>query len=274
MRSEMVEKLGMDLEPVAVRLMDEKPEDAKGFKPGKWGCVMFLLAGAARGNVGAFDRETYGCPGGGVGLAFGNRYVDFPGGEAGFCRYLSTGYAAWEEGKPILEGVLPHLKNEQADNFVHGERYKRDPELVRDFINSLPIQDVAAEYVVFQPLSQMGEDETAEVVVFLADMDQFAALNFLANYARPGLDAVRLPFAAGCQASVLLPLEEAKSENPRAVAGMTDISARVHLKRQLKRDVLSFAMPWSLFKEMEANVPGSFLERPNWSQLREMAGKG
>ncbi|MBW1995430.1 MAG: DUF169 domain-containing protein, partial [Deltaproteobacteria bacterium] len=57
------------------------------------------------------------------------------------------------------------------------------------------------------------------------------------------------------------------SENPRAVVGLTDISARKYISRQLDRDLLSFAVPWKMFQEMEENVAGSFLERRTWKAL-------
>jgi uncharacterized protein (DUF169 family) len=64
MQSLVAEKLGLAYEPVAIVLTDEQPETAKQFKPGKWGCVMFMLAAAARGQEAVFDRSTYGCWGG------------------------------------------------------------------------------------------------------------------------------------------------------------------------------------------------------------------
>jgi hypothetical protein len=41
---------------------------------------MNMLASAAKGRTAVFDRETFGCTGGGVGLGFGNQYLNFPGG--------------------------------------------------------------------------------------------------------------------------------------------------------------------------------------------------
>jgi hypothetical protein len=51
------------------------------------------------------------------------------------------------------------------------------------------------------------------------------------------------------------------------VVGLTDISARENLKRQLDRDLFSFAVPWRMFLEMEGNVEGSFLQRRTWKAL-------
>ena len=111
------------------------------------------------------------------------------------------------------------------------------------------------------------------MVVFLGDMDQISALNVLANYGRRGNENVIFPFAAGCQNIGIYPFQEAKSEHPRAVLGLNDISARVAIKRMLKDDVMTFATPFSLFEEMEKNVAGSFLERGTWQQLMALKKK-
>jgi hypothetical protein len=35
------------------------------------------------------------------------------------------------------------------------------------------------------------------------------------------------------------------------------------------RDLLSFAVPFKMFLQMESNVEGSFLEKENWLQVLE-----
>jgi hypothetical protein len=106
------------------------------------------------------------------------------------------------------------------------------------------------------------------VIVFLADPDQLSALVVLANYGRGDNLNVIAPFAAGCQQIGILPYREARSERPRAVIGLTDISARKNLKKQLDRNVLSFAVPWRMFEEMEDDVEGSFLLKETWRALQ------
>ena len=54
---------------------------------------------------------------------------------------------------------------------------------------------------------------------------------------------------------------------------MNDISARVALKRILKDDLMSFAVPFRLFEEMERSVTGSFLDRETWKQLMALKQK-
>ena len=248
--------------PVAIILSDEKPEDAKQFKEGAWGCVMFMLAAATKGSVAAFDRKTFGCQGGGTGLGFGNQYKNFPGGESCFSYFLSTGNDQWETGRKTAEQVKPFLRPEAFDNFVHGERYMKSPELVKHFVEDLPTTDIPYEYVIFKPIDAVDlEKETPEVIVFLGDMDQISALSILANYGRKTNDNVIYPYAAGCMTMGIFPFKEAKSDLPKATLGLHDISARLYLKRMLKDDFMSFAVPFAMFQEMEANVAGSFLER-------------
>ncbi len=83
------------------------------------------------------------------------------------------------------------------------------------------------------------------------------------------MENVIIPWAAGCQTIGLLPFQEAKSENSRAVVGLTDISARKYVRKLLGAEYLSFAMPWEMFLEMEENVAGSFLEKHTWLSLQE-----
>jgi hypothetical protein len=173
-----------------------------------------------------------------------------------------------EQGMKVVESVKPFIREELYDNLVHGERYIKTPELVMKFIEYLPITDVPFEYVIFKPLSQIDNNkDKPQTITFLADMDQLAALVVLANYGRESSENVIIPQAAGCQSIGIYPLREAKHVNPRAVIGLVDISARVQVKRQLKDDVMSFAVPFSMFEEIEANVTGSFLERDTWQQL-------
>jgi uncharacterized protein (DUF169 family) len=268
MQSKIAESIGFKYGPVAMILTDVKPEGARQFKEGKWGCVMFLLAATARGETAAFDRKTFGCWGGGVGLGFGNQYKNFPGGEECFCYFLSVGNEQWEQGRQAAEKIQPFLRSEAYDDFLHGEKYVQSPELVKNFIECLPIVDIPFEYVVFKPLEAVDSGkEKPDVIVFLGDMDQISALTILANYHREDNENVIFPYAAGCQTIGIYPLQEAKSEKPRAVLGLSDISARVAIKRLLKEDFMSFAVPFRLFQEMEENVVGSFLERNTWKNL-------
>jgi hypothetical protein len=271
MNSQIKDALGLEFEPMAIVRTDVKPEGAKQFKEKRWGCVMFMLAAAVKGQTAVFDRATYGCQGGGVGLGFGNQYQVFPGGQECFCYFLSIGNEQWELGRQTSAQVKPFLQPDAYDDFVKGERYLKSPQLVQSFIQNLPIVDIPETYVVFKPLDAVAEgDIPPATVVFLGDMDQIAAMTILANYHRPTNDNVIFPFAAGCQSMGIYAFAEAKREQPRAVLGLNDLSARLSLKRLLKKDLMSFAVPYKLFQEMEANVAGSFIQRHTWGELRKL----
>jgi len=268
MESRIAEALKLKHAPVGLVWADEVPGNAMQFKEGKWGCVMWLVSAAAKGKTAAADRRTFGCFGGGVGLGFGNQYRNFPGGEEGFCRFLSSGNIETEEGRRVAEQVKPFMREESYDNFLHGERYVETPEKVRRFVEGLPMRDITAAYVLFKPLDAVDRDrENLSTVIFFADADQLSALVVLANYGRGDNENVTIPYAAGCQTLGIYPYREAERERPGAVVGLTDLSARLYARKQLGDGLLTFAVPLVLFDEMEKNVEGSFLERHTWQAL-------
>jgi uncharacterized protein (DUF169 family) len=138
---QLAEALKLRYEPVAACYTDAKPEGAKGFHEGKWGCVASLHVGAAKGNVYAFDRKTFGCPSGGMGIGF--KVPPRPN----LAEFLSTG----SPERP-------------------GERYWKNPELAQAFIDQLPVTDTPHEFVVFAPLSKAPCEPT--IVSVYANADQ------------------------------------------------------------------------------------------------------
>lgn len=254
MESKIARAILLKYQPVAVVFTNNKPAEALQFKEGRWGCVIGMFGGAARGRTVVFDRQTFGCLGGGVGLGFGNMYEQFPGGIE---YYLSTGNQEFCQS-PMGQAIVKNMPD-----LEHGERYFKNPSLAAEFIKQLPITDIPYQYVVFKPLSTLEEGETPEVVVFLANPDQISALFVLANYNRPGGQAVTTPFGAGCHTICLIPYHESKKEHPQAVIGLMDISVR----KRVDKEVLSFAVPYKMFLEMEANVEESFLTHTTWGDV-------
>jgi uncharacterized protein (DUF169 family) len=237
MKSRIAKELKLKYSPVAVLFTDEKPVGAAQFEEGRWGCVAAMHSAATKGRTVVFDRKTYGCPGGGTGLGFGNTQTpDIAG-------FLSTGTATRE-----------------------GEAYWKTPELAQAYVDALPMTDIPYTYVVFKPLSEVDPAVEAPVLInFYANPDQLSALFVLANYGRATPDNVTVRMGAGCQTICLIPLHEAQHDPPRAVIGMFDISARPHVDP----DILSFSIPFRMFQEMEANVSGSFLEKSAWQKVRD-----
>jgi hypothetical protein len=251
--------------PLALYYAEEIPAGAQSFKPlqpgqgggGGWGCAMFLLARAAKGGLVAFSRETCHCPGAAGGMGLGeDPEKQFPGGPEAFLRFLSSGNKHWETGRACGQKMLAEgADREMVEEYLEGEGFKKTPELVLDYLKNLPRIEQEGPVVVVRPLAGLEAGLTPRVVILLADAEQLSALVVLANFARPGLDNVRIPFGAGCQSIGLFPLFEAAQAQPKAVVGLTDISARLYFKKLLGRDLISFALPWSFYQEMEAG-PG------------------
>jgi uncharacterized protein (DUF169 family) len=266
MRSNIAQALSLGYPPLAIFFAQEPPAEAKGLKPL---CSMLLVAQAAKGKTVAITQGTCGCPGAGEGFGLEPSCPEnFPGGSQCFLRFLSIGNKDWEHGRVIIqkltEGGAPKI---MVEEFTEGEGFLKTPELVAQFLEELPNLAPEGPYVVIKPLEALALGEKPKVVTLLIDPDQLSALVVLANFARPGIDNVRIPFAAGCASLALYPFYEAEQANPRAVIGLTDISARFYLRKTLGKHILSFTVPWSLFEEMEGNVPESFLTRFAWKSM-------
>ncbi len=245
MNCQLSQVLKLNNSPVVFILANEKPEEALEAREGIWCCVAAFYKSVTKGKTAVFSRKTTGCLGGQVGLGFGNAYEGFPGGIEHF---LSTG----------------------KEGFREGEGYLKTPEHAMAFVNSLPITDIPYDYVVMKPLEQVDlEKETPVLVSFYVNVDQLSALTVLANYEAKGEDRVRIPFGAGCQTLFLMPYHESRKERPRAIVGLLDVTVRP----MVDKDHLAFTVPFQFFREMEANIPGSFLEKKDWQKIQQRMDK-
>jgi uncharacterized protein (DUF169 family) len=250
MNNQLVNALRLKMQPVAVILTNDKPAAGLQFKEGSMrGCVGAMLVTASKKNrIAFFDRKTFGCPGGGTGLGFGDRYGKFP-----IDCLLSTGNI----------GIAARM-DRTGTAMEEGERFYKNPELARKWVNSLPFTDVPTEYVVFKPWEQVTEEDNPELIVFFTNADQLSALVVMADYNRGSNQSITAPFGAACQ-SILFGYAESEKENPRGVIGFFDISQR----SIVDRETLTFTVPYRMFQEMEAGVEGSFLNTPVWHKLQE-----
>ncbi len=266
MLSSIARALSLKYPPLAIFYAQEAPVASEKFKPM---CVMHAVAKAAMGKTVAITQGTCGCPGAGQGLGLEPSCPDdFPGGRECFLRFLSIGNQDWDHGRAmmekLIEGGAPKIL---IDEFAEGEGFVKTPELVAQYLEEVPRIEPEGPYVVVKPLEALETGEKPKVVAFLVEPDQLSALTVLTNFARPGIDNVRIPFCSGCASVGLFPFFESEQTSPRAVIGLTDISARFFLRKLLGRNILSFSVPWALFEEMEGNVNESFLTRHAWKTI-------
>lgn len=273
MKSSIADKLRLDHEPVAILWSNTKPDGALQIKPHGFGCIMPLFAHVAmKGKTAVFDRETCGCPGARAGLGFGNGYYDAFGGAG--IEFMASFFVKGKESSTNPEAycaVVQHIPEREREKFLHGERLHRNTEKAKRFMTAdLPITDIAEKYVIFTPLSKVKPGERPVVVVFVADPLQIAGLVTLVGAIREGTDPVRVPPMAACQQIGAFAYEEAKEEHPRAVLGYTDLSARENVGTTIPANMFTFAVPFSLFEEMEDEAEDGVFDGPIWKGLVSM----
>ncbi len=223
--------------PIAFYYAEDGGEPEPMAAPGGWRCFIADLAKVRKGETVCFDVDSISCSGGKRYLGFSQELMP------NFEYFLSCG----------LEGVM------------EGERYKKNPGLVKSIMNKVPEFVAPASRIVFKRWDMLEADDTPEVVVFFAPADVLSGLFTLANFDEPSLEAVFSPFAAGCGSIAMYPYIEKQAERPRAVFGMFDVSARPCVQS----DVLTFAVCMEKFERMAANMDESFLITKSWAKVRE-----
>jgi hypothetical protein len=147
---------------------------------------------------------------------------------------------------------------------LEGERYKKSPQLVQEYLKSHPPFEAPGKYLVFKRLDKLTEGEKPLAVIFFATPDVLAGLFTLANYDRADPYGVICPMGSGCASIINYPFEEAQRENPRCILGMFDVSARPGVP-QAK---LTFAIPIQRFEQMVDNMDESFFTTKSWEAVR------
>jgi uncharacterized protein (DUF169 family) len=270
MKSITAEKLQLDYEPVAILWSTTKPEGALQIKPHGQTCIMpYFAQVATKGKTAVFDRESYGCPGARAGLGFGNGYYDaFGGAGVDFMSAFFVKGAESSKNPAAYCATVQHIPERERAKFLQGERLHKNTEKAKRFMTAdLPITDITEKYVIFTPLSKVEPGECPVVVVFVADPLQITGLVTLVGAVREGTDPVRVPPMAACQQIGAFAYDEAKREHPRAVLGYTDLAARANVGKTIPENMFTFAVPFSLYLEMEEEAKDGVFDGPIWKGL-------
>lgn len=223
--------------PVSFYYTDEITEEEISESRDESRCLIGNLIRVRRGCTYVYTHNSSGCLG-------GKRYTGFSGKlRKDFEYFLSCG----------IEGRL------------EGERYKKTPELVNELLRSQPPFTAPARYLVFKRWDKLTEKDEPSAVIFFARPDVISGLFTLANYDIADLNGVITPMGSGCSAIVQQPLKELKSDNPKCILGMFDISARPYVPS----DTLTLSVPMNRFIKMVQNMDESFLGTGSWKTVIE-----
>jgi len=222
--------------PIILYYSNEKM-DADILKDGGERCMIGNLNLVRNGQNLAFTRKTIICRG-------GKLYSGFSGGKY------------WKK--------LPEFLSCGIEGQLEGERYLKTPELAKKALDKMPLFSTHKKYLIFKRWDKLSSYDEPEVVVFYVSNDVLAGLYTLANFDSGGSAMVIAPFASGCGAIISMPLAEVKNENPKAILGMFDPSARPHIES----DKVTLAIPYKRFKEMVSNISESFLTTSTWDIIK------
>jgi len=235
MADRVVQAIGLAEPPIAIYYANEKPEGAFSWDcQGEHFCFVGSLSVARQGTPVAVDGQNPGC----AGAAY---------------------YLGWnDELRPGFEYFLSH------DSEGRGERFKKTPELVREFVKARRFVAASGRYCIFRRLADLADQVTPEVITIFGDPDDMSGLLTLANYGRASNYEVIAPMSSGCGTIVGEPRAQAREPQPKAVLGLFDPTVRP----RVEKNYLTFSAPYGMFVEMVENIPGSFLEIEPWLKVR------
>ena len=248
MRNKLAEMLHLDLEPAGVYFGNTDAECDTVTEPGKRICVVPFLMSAARGKVVGITEEGCGCPGGTVGLCFGD----------GFTRKNPNIH------KMLSQGMGDATPEQAPPMMREGERFFCDEETAMKWRNAMPFSEKGFPRVVFAPEGRWGEVGEPDLVYVFADADRTSALVTLLGFHNGRAVNTIAPYGAACH-SIVFAAEQIGSDDPMAVMGLFDISQR----SKALAGYLSLTMPLSLWEGMQEDLDRSCLTTHSWREIEK-----
>jgi hypothetical protein len=222
--------------PITFELSSSPRDLQRARTPMGWRCFVCDLMKVRKGRDLAFSADSVTCKGGCLYCGFSQeRPPDF-----GY--FLSYG----------IEGKLK------------GERYKKSPDVVDEWQTNINPISSAGQYLLFRRWDHLDEYDNPLVVIFFARAEVISGLFSLANYDRRDPFGVITPMGAGCSSIIYYPWQEELSDDPRAVLGLMDPSARPCVPT----DILTFAVPMKIFTRMIRDMDESFLITESWEKVK------
>lgn len=198
------------------------------------GCFFKGLREVRAGEIISLNAEVIGCGGG----------------------KLYTGYSEMPEHVPGFVSLK--------------EKYKKTPEMVREFVNELDIPLSEKKYLHFARIDRVDSFEGMEGILFLATPDILSGLTTWTYFDSNRENAVTALFGSGCCSVVTQTVLENRKNGSRTFLGFFDPSVRPYFEP----DILSFTIPMSRFKIMYGTMRDSCLfDTHAWGKIRERINK-
>lgn len=202
-----------------------------------WSCIVCELNLVRKGKPRAWNVKSLGCGG-------------------------ARHYLGYETGmRHNFEYFLSH----GIPGEVEGERYIQTPEMVKEIMDGMSCIPANGRYIVFKRIDQVVQSDDAVSAIFFATPDVLSGLFTLANYDRTDGLGVISPFGSGCSSIVYHPWFENEKEDPKAVLGMFDVSARPCVQKNR----LTFSIPMKKFEKMVTYMDESFLITESWDAVKK-----
>jgi uncharacterized protein (DUF169 family) len=255
---QFLDHMGLSEDPMGVFYTDQKPADGFSPKPndlptrekemnneidwqkvfGRFSCVIGNIWRARKKKTAAyFSAEQFGCPGGAFWLGFMKPQTET------IINYVSTGIPNWTDG----------------------EYYCDSPDSLRRIFDYVDPRPAPKTYCVVKPITQFGQGESPEVVVFFTRPETLCGLHQLAAFVTNDPEVVVSPWSAACGSLVIWPLHYTAKGMNKAVVGGWDPSAR----KFFKTDELSFSVPFQMFLDMLDRFEDSFLKTETWQIVQK-----
>ena len=258
MKSKIANYLDGRFDPIVLIKTDEKPEDIKGPKAGRGGCVMSFVAQCiAKRKPFVFGRENATCGGIWSGFGWGDGFATEEAKEFQ-ATFLSCGVDSAKDRDEYLKKLESRPKRVK-EMFTEGERIYTDFETAYEHISSRPIYDTE-DYVVFKPLEDLEEGEIPDSVVFTVNAFELMLLLQLDGSHRSKSNIVCVPQSSACQLIGCFTFEQADNDDPHMLLGPVDLAARGHMKHFIPNDYVTLAMPWKLFLKLRKSAKTAFLK--------------
>ena len=155
---------------------------------------------------------------------------------------------------------------ERVPGFVSlKEKYKKTPEMVVDYVNSLGMERAKKPYLNFIRADQAESFEGTEGVLFYATPDMLSGLCGWAFFDSNEPDAVVSEFGSGCSTVVSMTVVENARQGHRCFIGLMDPSVRPWVGE----NELGFTIPFSRFTRMMETMKDCFLfDSHAWNKVK------